>query len=30
MVAKPAVRTLPAQQPEKTWQDAWETFKAGK
>ncbi|WP_142251423.1 spermidine/putrescine ABC transporter substrate-binding protein [Bradyrhizobium sp. UNPF46] len=30
MVAKLAVRTLPVQQTEKTWQSAWEAFKAGK
>lgn len=30
MIAKLSVRTLPAQQSEKTWQDAWEAFKAGK
>jgi spermidine/putrescine transport system substrate-binding protein len=30
MVAKLSVRTLPVRQTEKTWQDAWEAFKAGK
>lgn len=30
MIAKLAIRTLPVQQTEKVWQDAWEAFKLGR